>query len=784
MWALLEELLPGKATTNRGLAVGVKHDDSPAPSPAGPTHTHLQTHLLSVEDMLKHLKQNKLTEGKPLKPQPPRLATSDNVCLVGENSGRIKWIQPSGPRRTGEGTEDEEQGIIAAESTATGGAMVRITLLAAGFVIGPSGTSVREISKQTGADIKSWTEKPDHKSLSSRPTRSFVIEGKKRAVVLALDIVCDAVDRYKELCEGRYCGQFVARIQKVRGVEFSYQPPPRNIVPYAAALKGQHPRLSRAELPPAVMPAAQTNMHGINYSTGQHGSGVNSMSTQSNDSCSDLGRDERLQILADDKGQLHSKAQVMQTYLSAQDPNRASPLCRPPTSTLSTPAYDTHTSNYPNSPRNDSVTAAASKQYPTGSPPTVYTTPTPYQGGNILSQFRGVSPTALYSSTGKAGTTAAAAAAAAATSNPAQLVEVKRNVWLPLALVQQANGDPGLALHLAAQDRPPADLNDSTDSSPTAGKAWTPCTTPMPSLDDSSRQGMSQRENDSCSDSIRSGRVAVQDRNSTYAPWSYSSNQMDIGGAMSTGAAAPHRMQYDSSDMQSHFCSALSLKPDSATDCNNGPSKVDPVIEPPSLHTDSNQRMGGPYSFPQTTASKHASRYDFKSPTASLPVMAGAGGSNNAFVSPQCLMDNTGLFSYSVTTPEQTVHARPPAWFSTPETNPMQGWGAPPTHTPTTFTPTAHFPELNPSATMGQAYGWGGYSGMHDSPNGAGGYIGNPWQQAKAHLARSQYAASPEADTPYSTMAAGMGANTTQAGLAGTACLPWIQGSHPLLGKF
>ena len=39
-----------------------------------------------------------------------------------------------------------------------------------------------------------------------------------------------------------HAGQFVARIQKVRGVEFSYQPPPRNIVPYAAALKGQHPR--------------------------------------------------------------------------------------------------------------------------------------------------------------------------------------------------------------------------------------------------------------------------------------------------------------------------------------------------------------------------------------------------------------------------------------------------------------------------------------------------------------------------------------------------------------
>ena len=36
---------------------------------------------------------------------------------------------------------------------------------------------------------------------------SVVVQGKKRAVVLALDIMCDAVDRYKELCEGRYCGE-------------------------------------------------------------------------------------------------------------------------------------------------------------------------------------------------------------------------------------------------------------------------------------------------------------------------------------------------------------------------------------------------------------------------------------------------------------------------------------------------------------------------------------------------------------------------------------------------
>lgn len=53
---------------------------------------------------------------------------------------------------------------------------VVLSVLKACASAGPSGTSVREISKQTGADIKSWTEKPDHKSLSSRPTRSFVIE--------------------------------------------------------------------------------------------------------------------------------------------------------------------------------------------------------------------------------------------------------------------------------------------------------------------------------------------------------------------------------------------------------------------------------------------------------------------------------------------------------------------------------------------------------------------------------------------------------------------------------
>ncbi len=80
-----------RASPEMGTAEEGKSGNSPAPPPAGPTGTHLQ----SVEDMLRHLKQNKLTEGRPIKTH--RSSTpSDNVCLVGENSGRIKWIQPSG----------------------------------------------------------------------------------------------------------------------------------------------------------------------------------------------------------------------------------------------------------------------------------------------------------------------------------------------------------------------------------------------------------------------------------------------------------------------------------------------------------------------------------------------------------------------------------------------------------------------------------------------------------------------------------------------------------------
>ena len=95
---------------------------------------------------------------------------------------------------------------------------------------GPSGTSVREIMRVTGAEIKSWTENRTAQQLlaaggggssggagssggssggssSRRPCRMLVVEGEEEAVLQAVNVIVAAVDRYKDLCEGRYQGE-------------------------------------------------------------------------------------------------------------------------------------------------------------------------------------------------------------------------------------------------------------------------------------------------------------------------------------------------------------------------------------------------------------------------------------------------------------------------------------------------------------------------------------------------------------------------------------------------
>ena len=165
-----------------------------------------------------------------------RLALSE-AGPGGGSAGQLRRAPikgPSGPRRQGVGVEEEEQAVVAVEKLPNGGVQLRVTLLAAGFVIGASGASVREISATTGAVVQSWSEGPV--SGCHRPSRVFRVQGQRRAVAAAVEIIHEAVERYKELCEGKRRGEFVQRQQRIRGVEFSYQPPPRSVAPHAAAL--------------------------------------------------------------------------------------------------------------------------------------------------------------------------------------------------------------------------------------------------------------------------------------------------------------------------------------------------------------------------------------------------------------------------------------------------------------------------------------------------------------------------------------------------------------------
>ena len=92
----------------------------------------------------------------------------------------------------------------------------------------------------TNTTIKSWKDK----TASGRPVRKLVIESerdhadvKSWNVSRCLQIIKAAVMHYKDLCEGLYCGEYVEPVRVIEGVAFTYNPPPRKSVPYAAGIK-------------------------------------------------------------------------------------------------------------------------------------------------------------------------------------------------------------------------------------------------------------------------------------------------------------------------------------------------------------------------------------------------------------------------------------------------------------------------------------------------------------------------------------------------------------------
>ncbi|CAM6097500.1 unnamed protein product [Calypogeia fissa] len=135
----------------------------------------------------------------------------------GPRSGVVADAHPTQP--------SEDHRVVSTEYQAAGTqALMRVTLLAAGFVIGARGISARLIGQVTGAIVQSWTEscRPD-----AVPIRLFRIQGKKAVVQAAVALIGQAVAKYKDLCDCKRRGEFVQREHIINGVEFYYQPPPR-----------------------------------------------------------------------------------------------------------------------------------------------------------------------------------------------------------------------------------------------------------------------------------------------------------------------------------------------------------------------------------------------------------------------------------------------------------------------------------------------------------------------------------------------------------------------------
>lgn len=226
---LISYAMPSQAGNSKGLARGgvggpqMQLDNSKV----------VGSVLYDVEGLLPTVSQSTVVE--------PSTSPKSTTHLGGEPSdnfaGGSKMRGPSGPRLAGQGVEEEKQQVASIEIMPNGGLRLRVTLLAAGFVIGASGASIREIMRHTGSTIQSWTQQPEE-GVYHRPCRVFCIQGNPESVLAASNIIHEAVERYKELCEGKRRGEFVQRLQYIHGVEFSYQPPPKNVVPNAASVNG------------------------------------------------------------------------------------------------------------------------------------------------------------------------------------------------------------------------------------------------------------------------------------------------------------------------------------------------------------------------------------------------------------------------------------------------------------------------------------------------------------------------------------------------------------------
>ena len=159
---------------------------------------------------------------------------SSQAAVSGASGNASFQLCATGKRPQGIGTENVRQEIVTAER-GDGSVVLRVTLLAAGFVVGPNGSSIHQIEAITGASIYSFNRQKDWEV--DRPTRQFHVEGGSDVVQHAVDVICHAIQLYKDLAEGNHANVTVKRLHKLDGVIFRYEPPPRSKVPFAAQVE-------------------------------------------------------------------------------------------------------------------------------------------------------------------------------------------------------------------------------------------------------------------------------------------------------------------------------------------------------------------------------------------------------------------------------------------------------------------------------------------------------------------------------------------------------------------
>eukprot|EP01026_Neomeris_dumetosa_P069946 TRINITY_DN6944_c0_g1_i1.p1 TRINITY_DN6944_c0_g1~~TRINITY_DN6944_c0_g1_i1.p1 ORF type:complete len:387 (-),score=43.95 TRINITY_DN6944_c0_g1_i1:1543-2703(-) len=158
-----------------------------------------------------------------------------NIQNIKRHAHDILQLRPSGPRRGKVGTKQVDQGIVYARATQDGGIVLAATLLAAGFVVGFGGKSIKRICEVYDVKSKSWfVNVKESSGLPEGSVRIFYMEGSFKSLVNALNVILAAVDRYKDLVEGNHKDEVVDQKQYIEGIEFDYKPPPIHTMPEAA----------------------------------------------------------------------------------------------------------------------------------------------------------------------------------------------------------------------------------------------------------------------------------------------------------------------------------------------------------------------------------------------------------------------------------------------------------------------------------------------------------------------------------------------------------------------